>query len=90
MDDRGPACTARPLWAKRSSEISSVEITQRVGMSPRSLRTWLGTAAQTSFSHPCSKVYHHVLSKFWMSVESVNYVIPSRLASAFGTAGADG
>ena len=34
--------TARPLWAKPSSEISSVEITQRVGMSLRSLHKWLG------------------------------------------------
>ena len=33
---------ARPLWAKPSSEISSVEITQRVGMSLRSLHKWLG------------------------------------------------
>ena len=33
---------ARPLWARPSSEISSVEITQRVGMSLRSLHKWLG------------------------------------------------
>ena len=33
---------ARPLWAKPSSEISSLEITQRVGMSLRSLHKWLG------------------------------------------------
>ena len=33
---------ARPLWVKPSSEISSVEITQRVGMSLRSLHKWLG------------------------------------------------
>lgn len=33
---------ARPLWAKPSSEISSIEITQRVGMSLRSLHKWLG------------------------------------------------
>ena len=33
---------ARPLWAKPSSEISSVEITLHVGMSLRSLHKWLG------------------------------------------------
>lgn len=33
---------AKPLWAKPSSEISSVEITRRVGMSLRSLHKWLG------------------------------------------------
>jgi hypothetical protein len=33
---------AQPLWVKPSSEISSVEITQRVGMSLRSLHKWLG------------------------------------------------
>ena len=33
---------ARLLWAKPSSEISSVEITQRVGISLRSLHKWLG------------------------------------------------
>ena len=33
---------ARPLWAKPSNEISSAEITQRVGMSLRSLHKWLG------------------------------------------------
>lgn len=33
---------ARPLWAKASSEISSVEITQQVGISLRTLHKWLG------------------------------------------------
>jgi hypothetical protein len=41
---------ARPLWVKPSSEISSVEITQRVGMSLRSLHKWLGPRRKTTRS----------------------------------------
>ena len=41
---------ARPLWAKPSSEISSVEITQRVGMSLRSLQKWLGPRCKANWS----------------------------------------
>ncbi len=40
---------ARPLWAKPSSEISSIEITQRVGMSLRSLHKWLGPRRKASW-----------------------------------------
>ncbi len=43
---------ARPLWAKPSSEISSVEITQRVGMSLRSLHKWLGPRRKANRSNP--------------------------------------
>jgi len=41
---------ARPLWAKLSSEISSVKITQRVGMSLRSLHKWLGPRRKANWS----------------------------------------
>ena len=43
---------ARPLWAKPSSEISSIEITQRVGMSLRSLHKWLGPRRKPQSSVP--------------------------------------
>ena len=43
---------ARPLWAKPSSEISSVEITQHVGMSLRSLHKWLGPRRKPTRSDP--------------------------------------
>ena len=39
---------ARPLWAKPPSEMSSVEITQRVGISLRSLHKWLGPRRQAN------------------------------------------
>ena len=43
---------ARPLWAKPSSEISSIEITQHVGMSLRSLHKWLGPRRKPQSSVP--------------------------------------